>query len=123
MEIKKQAEFPLLEKFKQHFTIDENAIIAYNNCIYSNKEMPEDVLIHEKTHLFQQKKYGLDNFIEKYINDREFRLKMERQAYRRQLRSIKDPGLQKAVKLDCIDALVSGLYGEITRDEAIKLLQ
>jgi hypothetical protein len=123
MEIKKQAEFPRLKEFKKHFKIDDNSIIAYDNCIYTNRDLPEDILIHEKTHLRQQKIHGLDNFIEKYIHDKDFRLEIEREAFKRQLKSIKDPGLKKAVKLDCIDALTSGLYGDITREEAIKLLE
>jgi hypothetical protein len=116
-------ECPKLEEFKRHFKIDDNAIIAYDKCIYTNRELPEDMVIHEKTHLFQQKEYGLDSFIERYIEDKDFRLKMERQAFLKQLRSIKDRGLRKAVKLDCIDALTSGLYGDITREEAIELLK
>lgn len=115
--------FRLLKKFQEVFKINEDTVIAYNDTIYCNKNLPEDVLEHEKTHLKQQKKYGLDNFIKKYINDKKFRLEMEKEAYLVQLNSITDEGLREAVKQDCLEALQSGLYGNITEKEAKEILE
>lgn len=114
--------FRLLKDFKKHFKIDENSIIAYNGIIYSNKDLPEDILVHELVHIEQQKKYGLDNFTKKYLNDKKFRLEMEKQAYIKQLNSIQDTGLREAVLKDSVNALTSGLYGKITVKEAENLL-
>lgn len=45
-------------------------MIAYDNCIYSNKELYPDVLIHELEHLKQQKEHGLHTFTKRYLNDK-----------------------------------------------------
>lgn len=114
--------FRRLKEFSKYFKIDENTVIAYDNQIYSNKELYPDVLVHELVHLNQQKKYGLNTFTKRYLNDKKFRLEMEKEAYIKQIKSIEDEGLKQAVIKDIITGLTSGLYGKITEKEAIKLL-
>ena len=114
--------FRRLKEFSKYFRIDSNTVIAYDNKIYSNKELYPDVLTHEKVHLDQQEKYGLSNFTHKYLNDKKFRLEAEVQAFEAQLNSIKDEGLREAVLKDSILALTSGLYGRVSTKEAEKLL-
>lgn len=114
--------FRLLKEWSKRFTITDDTVIAYAGVIYSNKELYPDLVAHEMKHLEQQKLYGLDEFTRRYLNDKKFRLEMERQAYFAQLASIDDEGLREAVKLDCIEALCSGLYGTISKQEAEKLL-
>jgi hypothetical protein len=77
--------FRRLKEFSKFFPINKDTVIAYDGNIYSNKELYPDVLIHELEHLRQQKEYGLNNFTKRYLNDRKFRLEMERQAYLNQL--------------------------------------
>lgn len=121
--MKPQSEFPLLEEYKKHFKIDENTIFAYNHIIYTNKELPEDILLHEQQHFIQQDKDGLDYWVQNYLNDPKYRLRQELDAYRKQLASCKPKGFRRAVMLDCIDNLTSGMYGDlITRQEAYRLL-
>lgn len=120
---KKQSEFPLLEKYKDKFPINQFTIFAYDGSIYCDYPLPPDLVVHEKTHLKQQEKYGLDYWVDNYLNDDKFRLDMEIEAYRKQLASIKNREFRFRVKLDCIDSLTSGLYGNLlTKDEAKKLL-
>lgn len=114
--------FRLLKDFSKHFKITEETVITYNGIIYSNKDLYPDVLEHEKVHIKQQNKHGLKNFIDKYLNDKSFRLEVEKEAYITQLQSIKDEGLREAVRLDCIVALISGLYGKISKREAEAML-
>lgn len=114
--------FRRLKEFSKHFKIDENTVVAYDGKIYSNKTLYSDVLVHEKVHLDQQKKYGLVDFTKRYLNDKKFRLEMEREAYLKQLESITDEGLKQAVLEDILTGLTSGLYGKITREEAKQLL-
>ena len=114
--------FRLLKEYSKIFKIDENTIIAYANIIYSNKPLHPDVLTHEKVHLDQQKKHGLENFTNKYLNDKKFRLEVEKEAYLKQLDSIKDEGLKEAVQKDIIKGLTSGLYGKLTEKQARNLL-
>lgn len=122
MEIKPLNKFRLLKEFKKYFPIDDKSVIAYIDTIYTNYDLYPDVLIHEQTHLKQQKKYGIKNFIKQYLNDKDFRLKMEQDAFKAQLNSIKDKGLREAVRMDCIEHLTSGFYGKITKQQAEKML-
>tara|TARA_R110000868_G_scaffold126924_1_gene334261 strand:+ start:397 stop:807 length:411 start_codon:yes stop_codon:yes gene_type:complete len=114
--------FRRLKEFSKVFKINDDTVIAYLDTIYSNKPLYPDVLVHEMVHLAQQKEHGIDNFIKRYLNDKKFRLKVEGEAYIKQLNSIQDPGLREAVLKDTINALTSGLYGKITVKEAEKLL-
>lgn len=114
--------FRRLKEFSKVFKINEDTVIAYDGNIYSNKPLYPDVLEHEKVHLKQQKKYGLLNFTDKYLNNRAFRLEMEAEAYKVQLESIKDEELREAVRKDAIIGLTSGLYGKMSKKEAEKLL-
>jgi len=122
MEIKPLNKFRRLKEFSKFFKINKDTVIAYDNTIYSNHELYPDVLEHEKVHLKQQKKYGLDTFTKKYLNDKKFRIECEKEAYIRQLESIEDKDLREAVRKDCIIGLTSGLYGKITEREAEAML-
>lgn len=115
--------FRRLKEFSKYFKITKDTVIAYDNTIYSNKDLPEDIIIHEMCHLRQQKEYGLQNFTKQYLNNKEFRLKVEGEAYKIQLESIKHKGLREAVRKDSINGLVSGLYGKISLQEAKQLLK
>lgn len=110
--------FRRLKEFSKFFKINQDTVIAYDNVIYSNKELHPDVLQHELVHLEQQKKFGLRTFTKKYLNDKKFRLEMEKEAYLKQINNIEDKGLKEAVRLDIIEALQSGLYGKISKSEA-----
>ena len=122
--IRPQKEFPLLERYKEKFNVTHNTIFAYDNVIYSNNELPHDLVIHEMTHHKQQEKYGLDNWVEQYLNDNLFRLKMEVEAYRKQLDSIKDRNFRSKIRQESISHLASDLYGNIvTVEEAKNLLK
>lgn len=122
MQILPLNKFRRLKEFSKIFKIDENSVIAYDGNIYSNKPLHKDVLVHELEHLKQQKEHGLANFTKRYLNDKKFRLEMERQAYLKQLESIEDKGLREAVRKDIITGLCSGLYGKITEKEAEELI-
>lgn len=122
MQILPLNKFRRLKEFSKYFKINEDTVIAYDGNIYSNKPLYPDVLLHEQVHLEQQKKIGLKTFTYKYLHDREFRLKIEQEAYKIQLKSINDPQLREAVRLDAIDNLTSGLYGKVSKDRANKLL-
>lgn len=116
--------FRRLKEFSKFFPITQSTIIAYDNVIYTNREeLPEDIIIHEQHHFKQQKEHGLNTFTKKYLNDREFRLKIEGDAYKIQLDSIKNKELKLAVKKDIINNLTSGLYGNVTMEEAKDLLK
>jgi len=123
MQTKKQAEFPLLEEYKKHFKVDDDTIFAYNHVIYTNKDLPEDIIVHEKQHFIQQDRDGLDKWVQNYLHNPKKRLEYELEAYKKQLTVCKPKGFRNAVRLDCIENLTSGMYGDlITRKEAERLL-
>jgi hypothetical protein len=110
-------DFPLLERYKAKFAINENTIFAYDGVIYTNYELPEHSIIHEQTHLKQQKKIGLDKWVDSYLGDNDFRLKVEIDAYKNQLRSVKDRNQRNLLKISCARDLSSTLYDNITSYE------
>lgn len=111
--LKPQSEFPLLEKYKQYFPITDKVIFAYDGVIYTNEVLPPDLIVHEKTHLEQQERYGLDTWVDRYLNDIHFRAEMEQEAYKRQLNSIKDREYKHKIRLHIENTLKSGLYGDV----------
>lgn len=120
--LKPQKDFPLIEEYKKIFDITENTIFAYGEDIYTDNLLPPDLMVHENTHLEQQKKYGLDEWVAKYLTDTQFRLQMEVEAYRNQLNSMNDREKRFHVKRECIKNLCSSLYGNIVTSEQARIL-
>jgi len=124
MQIKKQAEFPLRERYSEVFKITDGTIFAYDNCIYTNKDLPNDLLIHEMTHLEQQKRDGLEHWVENYLKDPEYRFLQEKDAYLKQLASIKDRNWRTKIRIESAKNLSSSLYGNMcTYEEAYQTLK
>ena len=122
--LKRQWEFPLLEKYKEYFKIDENTIFAYDEDIYTNNPLPIDLLAHEIVHLAQQKEYGVKKWVDKYLKDKKFRLKQELEAYKEQLKYYKDRNDKNRARIVFAEQLSSSLYKlDITKQEAFNLLK
>ena len=115
--LKEQKDFPLLERFKQHFQVTDETVFAYRDTIYANNRLTPDLLAHELQHLIQQAEVGLDNWVEGYITDPAFRLTMELDSHQTQLNSIKDRNLKAKVRQFSAKTLSSGLYGNIINYE------
>lgn len=119
-----QKDFPLLERYKKVFPINDRTIIAYDKVIYCNEKLPQHLEIHERRHLIRQEKQGLDVWVNKYLSDVKFRLNEEVIAYREQCESIKDRNVRERLRIMCAKDLSSPLYGNlVTFEEALKLLQ
>lgn len=122
--IKPQSEFPLLDKYKEKFAITENTIFAYDGEIYSNNQLPDHLIVHELTHHKQQDRDGLDYWVENYLNNPEYRLKQEIEAYKNQLSVIKDRNDRFKLQMECAINLSSDLYGNIiSYSEAMKAIK
>lgn len=78
------------------------------------------MLVHELTHLEQQERDGLDYWTKNYLNNPEYRLKQELEAYKKQLESIKDRNLKAKVTLKSALTLSSPLYGNLLTFEQAK---
>lgn len=122
--IRPQSEFPLMSEYKKHFEIDENTIFALGEDIYTNNDLPPDILIHEQVHLKQQAKIGVKEWVYDFLYTPAKRLEYELEAYRAQLKSIKDRNQRNKVRIQCAYNLSSGLYGNIiSKQDAFDLLK
>lgn len=107
-------DFPLLDKYKETFPIDENTAFPYDHTIYTDLPLTPDLIIHEEVHFKQQDEIGLDNWIVEYFVDVNFRVKMEVEAYREQVKYFADnKDVQDMIRVQCAKALSSNLYGNI----------
>ena len=119
-----QKDFPLLKKYQEVFKITPNTIFAYDHKIYTNNQLPKHLLVHEITHHEQQDHYGLDEWVTRYLYDDKFRLNMEIDAYRNQLKSIKDRNFRAKIWMESARNLSSSLYGNIVNyKEAMRLIK
>ncbi len=116
LKIQPHKDFPLLEKYKAVFPVNENTAFPYNHVIYTDKpeSITPDLLIHEEVHFKQQDEIGLDTWIDNYFNDIAFRIKMELEAYKAQIKYFKDDkNTQDMIRVECAKALSSNLYGNV----------
>ena len=122
--IRPQVEFPLLEEYKKHFPITDDTIFALDEHIYTNNPLTKDLLVHELVHLRQQKEIGVKEWVYDFLYDVEARLRFELEAYREQLKSIKDRNQRHRIRMESADKLSSPLYGSIiSRQDAYDLLK
>ena len=80
----KEIYYACVSKFGVSF--DTGTVFTVGDTIYAKHLMPEHLVVHEKTHIKQQKKYGTMAWWAKYLESDEFRLEQELQAYRNQYR-------------------------------------
>ena len=122
--IRPQKEFPLLARYKKVFPVDEKTIFAYDGAIYCDFDLPPDLIAHEERHLAQQKRYGLEVWVENFLKDSKYRLKMEIDAYQYQLKSIKDREFRNKIRIESAKSLSGPLYGNIiSKSDALRLLK
>lgn len=124
IQIYPQKDFPKLEEYAAVFNITKDTIFAYDHKIYSDNDLPLHLIVHEAAHHAQQDFYGLDVWVIRYLNDVQFRLAMEVDAYKQQLKSIKNRDFRARVFLESVKALSSDLYGNIiSYKEAFNILK
>ena len=111
--IRPQAEFPLMEEYKKHFEITDETIFALGEDIYTDHSLTDDLLVHEETHLKQQSKIGVKEWVYDFLYNPQARLDFELEAYKAQLRSIKDRNHRDRIRRESAKNLSSGLYGNI----------
>lgn len=131
IKFRKQKEFPYLNTFKNQFPVTDDNIFVFKDTIYHDnpEEIPYDVVLHEMRHMKQQKEIGAITWVELYLSNADFRLKMEIDAYRHQLREVKkltnnDREEINNIRNEIIQNLTCGMYGKkLTFQEAITKLK
>jgi hypothetical protein len=83
---------PNIGRIRQYLSPPKGSIFAYNNKIYNpdNVTIWPDLEEHEKVHFKQQERGGAELWWERYIQDSEFRLEQEVEAYGRQYKFYKE---------------------------------
>lgn len=104
--------------------------IVWGDTCFSKNDIRDDLLAHEEVHVEQQKLMGPEIWWETYINDRTFRLNQEVEAYRAQIKFIKEhPGnssrdLRRHVFRMLAKELAGSMYGNIISEKkALELLK
>lgn len=122
--IKKQVDFPLIDEYKKHFEITDKTVFAFGDDIYTNYDLTPDLLVHENVHLRQQSEIGVKEWVYDFLYLPDKRLEYEVEAYREQLKSIKDRNYRAKIRHESAKNLSSSLYGNIISfDDAFELLK
>lgn len=131
MKVYKSKEKPqIYSRLVKAFGINWNkgVIIAYGDTIHCKWKLTQVKIVHEKTHLKQQSVIGVKEWWNKYIEDPQFRLLQEIEAYTNEIEWIKNNIYNMNERKALVDKIVldlsSAMYGSIvTQEEAYRLLQ
>ena len=122
--IRPQSEFPLMEEYQKKFAITKDTIFALYPSIYTDNPLTPDLLKHEMVHIQQQIKIGVKEWVYDFLESPRARLEFELQAYKTQLRSIKDRNHRDKIRRASAENLSSALYGNIiSYEEAFNQLK
>ena len=93
-------------------------VYCYGNTIYNpNKlKLEPHIIVHEKVHSEQQRRIGIDYWWMRYLDDKNFRLENELEAYAIQYKYVKDlfkDAIAKLFLTDISEVLASETYGNI----------
>lgn len=122
---------PIYERLVRVFGIDWNdgIVITYGDTLHTKEgnNIPNDLVVHEKTHTRQQEKIGIMTWWEEYIANPEFRIKQEAEAYRNQWKFLISTEKNRErlfhKKLRLVDDLSGPIYGNVVSgSEALKLI-
>ena len=123
---------PNIEKINDVLGVksNKNAIYAYEDKIYSpfGDDVSYDLHVHERVHFRQHRDFGgSDLWWDRYLEDIEFRLDQELEAYRAQLAWVNE-NMNRQVRRDTFDhvckSLSSKMYGNLlTKKQAGNLLK
>lgn len=120
---------PNYAEIKKKFKFNnQNVVFTYGDKVYvpNGKPLPDHLEVHESTHIKQQAEIGAEKWWERYLQDKNFRLEQEVEAYKNQYAFISQnygrndrKGFLKKISND----LSSEMYGGIvTRKEAVDLI-
>lgn len=119
---------PCVEQFGVDFK--KGIVFTYGDVIHSAVEIPKDLMVHELTHVRQQREFdgGKDAWWELYLADPKFRTSQELEAYQAQWQwiknNVKDRNEQVRLLSHCAQSLAGKMYGNVmTVQEAMKAIK
>ena len=125
----KQAFPPNISEIAKKFDISDLPVVfTYGNILYNPTGEPisDDLMAHEEVHERQQTIYGVEKWWRDYLDDEQFRLSQEVEAYKAQYDSINtwSRDLRRKFLRAIANNLSSRLYGKIiTSDKAKQLIK
>ncbi len=121
---------PVFDLFERIFGVkwEDGVAVAWKDTIYCSQELPVDIIVHEKVHIRQQMELGLKRWLKLYMQDKNFRFEMEKEAYIEQANFIKHCVKQRNECYKCLREVAADFanpaYGlGITIDEAMQIIQ
>lgn len=119
---------PNIDKVREVLDVSKPGVIfTYGNEIYipSGIPLPDHLEVHEGVHVKQQYLMGKDTWWEQYLHDEQFRLSQELEAYREQMRFIKQRysrDYRRMMLNQLAKDLSSGIYGKVIDKHRAKQL-
>jgi len=121
---------PILDKIlKAGMKPQKTTIFAFKGKIFnpSGVDIPADILVHEEVHLKQQKGAD-DDWYDRYLTDKEFRLNEEIAAFREQYKFFCEMERDRNLRTRYLDKIAKNLsseiYGEIiSKSEVINKIK
>jgi len=121
---------PIYQKCVDAFGVDweDGVIFTYGETIYcKHNPIHPSKQVHEGVHVLQQREYGKDPWWDRYLEDIDFRLQQEKEAYLVESewahKNIKDRNERVRFIIRNARTLSSSMYGNIiSYSEAFKLL-
>lgn len=117
---------PNIDKIRETFDLRgrPGIVFTFGGNIYnpSGLNMSEDLVAHEEVHIKQQLSMGPEIWWEKYLENPEFRLEQELEAYRVQNEVLKKQPrpVRRRVLAHICNELSSKMYGNIISSEEAK---
>ena len=101
------------EKIASKFNLKRNVVFTYGNILYApnTDKIPDHLWVHEETHE-QQQGDNPEEWWNKYLEDDDFRLEQELEAYRNQFDFIKKTATRKQ-KTEFLNQIAKDLSSEI----------
>lgn len=119
---------PNIREITKVFKLDAfNPVFTYGDTLYNPLGDPisQDLMIHEETHEKQQEAFGKDQWWAMYLENKNFRLTQEVEAYRNQYQFLKTVLNRKGrmgALVTLAENLSSALYGNIINKKEAKEL-
>lgn len=122
----------IYDRCVEQFGVDFNKGIVFTvgDTIHSAVEIPRDLMVHELTHVRQQREFpgGYEEWWNRYLEDPRFRYEQELEAYQNQYRwiknNIKDRNQQARLFMEIAQLLSGEMYGNVvTLSEAMEAIK
>lgn len=120
---------PIYQRCVDKFGVDweKGVIFTYEDTIHCKFDLGPDKIIHEKTHIDQQKEYGVEKWWDRYLEDEKFRLSQELEAYKNEANFIKNNIKDRNKRFMFLHLIArdlsSSMYGNIiTYQEVFKIV-